>query len=120
METGAEDGMWSYPRYRAWLDKRTNFNVAPREIVADEEETVANLRARRQPEQSPVKRGASRACNRHFPKAERCGPSRIEIEPTEVFEKYSSSRRDGPGVARRVLSQKNFLGFRCHGVEVSQ
>jgi twitching motility protein PilT len=44
IETGAEYGMWSYPRYRAWLDKRTNFNMAAREIVAEEEETATKFR----------------------------------------------------------------------------
>jgi twitching motility protein PilT len=40
METGASEGMWTYPRYRTWLETRKNWHM-PGERV--EEETAAEL-----------------------------------------------------------------------------
>jgi twitching motility protein PilT len=88
IETGAEYGMWSYPRYRAWLDKRTSFNSTARETAPEEEETITNLRTlppvthksshpSRVSEDAPVVAGKQNAGD----------AGRIEIEPTELFEK---------------------------------
>jgi len=88
IETGAEYGMWSYPRYRAWLDKRTNFNVAAREAVVEDEETVTNLRplAPAIPKAAQTGRmGEPATVNSAQPNSTEAG--RIEIEPTETFEK---------------------------------
>lgn len=77
IETGAEYGMWSFPRYRTWLDKRSNFNVAAQEPLPEEEGNAApsRLLAPTQPKSIvPEKSAATDA-------------SRIEIEPTEAFEK---------------------------------
>jgi twitching motility protein PilT len=89
IETGAEYGMWSYPRYRAWLDKRAGFNVAPRETLADEDDTVSTVRTlsplmstRPAP---PVRVGEPATAGPAQAKPADAG--RIEIEPTEAFEK---------------------------------
>jgi len=83
IETGAEYGMWSYPRYRAWVDKRSNFNLATRENVAEEEETVVNP-----VHLPPAISRAGQSGNVDEPaRAKAADPGRIEIEPTEIFEK---------------------------------
>jgi twitching motility protein PilT len=76
IETGAEYGMWSYPRYRGWLDKRTNFNVAARETVAEEEDTVTVHRA--------LPPAAPKSAQ---PATKTAEETRLEIEPTEIFDK---------------------------------
>jgi hypothetical protein len=81
IETGAEHGMWSYQRYRAWLDKRTNFNVPAREAHAEDEDTVTNVRALPPAGSKSIQPGPVSA------KPVVPEPGRIEIEPTEVFEK---------------------------------
>jgi hypothetical protein len=88
IETGAEYGMWSYPRYRAWLDKRTNFNVAGRNTVAEEEETVTSLSTL--PPATPKSGSTGRITEpaSAIPaKSMSADPGRIEIEPTENFDK---------------------------------
>jgi len=81
IETGAEYGMWSYPRYRAWLDKRTNFNMAARENAPEEEETTTKFRTlpAAMPKAAPAADISA--------KSNAAEPGRIEIEPTETFEK---------------------------------
>jgi twitching motility protein PilT len=81
VETGAEHGMWSFQRYRAWLDKRTQFHVAPREPDL-EEEAPAPAPAMEMP---PRRDAAALAATSAKPATTE--DSRIEIEPTEIFEK---------------------------------
>lgn len=87
IETGAEYGMWSFARYRPWLDKRAQFNVAPREIQAEEEDTVTAFR----PSAPPPKIGQPARAMESAPggSAKSASPdsARIDIEPTEIFEK---------------------------------
>jgi twitching motility protein PilT len=82
IETGAEHSMWSYARYRAWLDKRTNFNLSGRDAAAGEEESETDLQPlpRPVPEPAPPATGIP-------PRPLAAEPARIEIEPTETFEK---------------------------------
>jgi twitching motility protein PilT len=88
IETGAEHGMWSYPRYRAWLDKRTNFNVSARETVVEEEDTVSNRRSLPPPAPKPGQPGRmSEAVTTSVGMPKAADTGRIEIEPTEAFEK---------------------------------
>jgi twitching motility protein PilT len=77
IETGAEYGMWSFQRYRTWLDKRTNFNVAAHEPMAEEEGAPAP--ARPLPPMQPK--------TDHAAKSSAAGAGPIDIEPSEVFEK---------------------------------
>jgi twitching motility protein PilT len=87
IETGAEFGMWSFPRYRGWLDKRANFHTAAREIMPEEDDTATTMR----PLPSVVPKNASTGRGSEpsaAPAAERkTEASRIEIEPTELFDK---------------------------------
>jgi twitching motility protein PilT len=80
LETGVESGMWTFTRYRNWLDKRTNFHVASRETEPEEEMPAApKLPA------IPLAPKTSHA-GRH-PAAKPADSSRIEIEPSQSFEK---------------------------------
>jgi len=79
LETGANHGMWTFARYRTWLEKRTKFNMQFREAEAaiDEPEPV------REPMPAP---GPTTA---HVPSAKPAATppgNRIEIEPSEEFD----------------------------------
>lgn len=80
LETGAEYGMWTFQRYRSWVDKRANFHQASRDAEVEDEEpvTVASPPSPASPRPAP----ASSA-----PRAAAPDSSRIEIEPTEIFER---------------------------------
>ena len=80
LETGAEYGMWTFQRYRSWVDKRANFHQASREAEVEDEEpvTVASPPSPASPRPAP----ASSA-----PRPAAPDSSRIEIEPTEIFER---------------------------------
>jgi twitching motility protein PilT len=86
VETGAEHGMWTFQRYRGWLDKRTSFHAPSREAEPDEEDSpVPASSAPRLPVAAPTPvRGVVAA---PAPRPERPEAGRIEIEPTEIFEK---------------------------------
>ncbi len=89
LETGAEHGMWTFARYRTWLEKRTNFHVPTATVEPEEPEaiepeiTLPNIRTTKtkpeEPERAPVPQKPSSGAP----------PSsgRIEIEPDEEFEK---------------------------------
>jgi twitching motility protein PilT len=81
IETGAEHGMWSYPRYRAWLDKRTNFNLGGRETASEDEESGTEV----SPAPPPLGNSSQASGIAAAPVV--AEPGRIEIEPTETFEK---------------------------------
>ena len=94
LETGLEHGMWTFQRYRSWLDKRNNFSLPPREVEAADEEPVASGRTMLVPEPSaprPAQAAHTAHTTRPGPEAPapsaRPGSGRIEIEPTETFEK---------------------------------
>jgi twitching motility protein PilT len=91
LETGAADGMWTFARYRTWLDKRTAFHSPWREGAVEEDEPVTP------PKEAPPASG-TQFLNRPRPAAAspgvvspavqpKGGAQRIEIEPTEEFEK---------------------------------
>jgi twitching motility protein PilT len=86
VETGAEHGMWTFQRYRAWLDKRTNFQAPAREAEPEEEETPtpANPAPRISVAAATPARTAAPA---QAARQERTEAGRFEIEPTEIFEK---------------------------------
>ncbi len=89
IETGAEHGMWSYARYRTWLDRRTQFNVFSHEAPASEEDQPSPVRPAAPPPlpgvPPPLRSAESTTTFSAKPKPPE--PSRIEIEPTEAFEK---------------------------------
>ncbi len=87
IETGSEHGMWTFQRYRNWLDKRTNWNIPdqaaepPDSEPAEASPALAGLpvfkagteRARPEKKPAPAPTAAP----------DRGTPARIEIEPTE-------------------------------------
>lgn len=84
IETGAEHGMWSFARYRMWLDRRTDFLVpgrSPEDIP--EEDAPPAVAPRLAPTGRPSALPATPLVK---PKPLTEGP-RIEIEPTEEFDK---------------------------------
>ena len=85
VETGAEHGMWTFQRYRSWLDKRTGFHQPMREAEADEAEAAPPSKpAPRLPAAPPP---SARAEATPAPRPERTEAGRIEIEPSETFER---------------------------------
>jgi twitching motility protein PilT len=93
LETGMESGMWTFQRYRSWLDKRKDFNLPPREVETPDEEPVAPP-----PELAPIR--ADQGHTSHIVRPPltpavasptgalaRPDSGRIDIEPTEIFEK---------------------------------
>ena len=84
LETGAEFGMWTFQRYRAWLEKRTGFQFPSREMEPDEETATLAKPAPRLPATPPPPARAEAA---PAPSPGRAEAGRIEIEPTETFER---------------------------------
>ena len=84
VETGAEHGMWTFQRYRSWIDKRTNFHRPMRETDTEEEAAAPVTSTPRLPATPPP---PTRAGSAPAPQSERSEAARIEIEPTETFEK---------------------------------
>jgi twitching motility protein PilT len=86
VETGAEHGMWTFQRYRGWLDKRSSFHHVSREPEVEEEETAPPTRSAARPTAAPPApvHGSTPA---PAARPERAEGGRIEIEPTEIFER---------------------------------
>jgi twitching motility protein PilT len=84
LETGADHGMWSFHRYRGWLDNRTNWFVPNQTAEApDSEPAEPVVTPPPKPEafplanKGPEKKIARPGALEHKP------PGRIEIEPVE-------------------------------------
>src|SRR5947207_5546227 len=83
LETGAEHGMWSFQRYRNWLQKRTNWyipeqNPEPPDSEMDDIVASAGLPPLAPPPKTAVAERKSKAT-----KSGAGTGARIEIEPTE-------------------------------------
>lgn len=82
LETGADHGMWTFQRYRAWLDSRTNWFLPGQTPEAPDTEATEGLAAVPEPlagtVQRPSDRKASPPASNDAP-----APGRIEIEPVE-------------------------------------
>ncbi|MGO8677572.1 MAG: type IV pilus twitching motility protein PilT [Limisphaerales bacterium] len=87
LETGAEHGMWSFQRYRAWLDNRTNWAIPGQGAEPPDAESAeapakpASLPAfpvASKPAGLPKRAGAAPSAP-----APKSSPDRIEIEPVE-------------------------------------
>ena len=90
LETGAESGMWTFARYRTWLEKRTSFHILSREAEVEEEEPAAPPKMPLIPAAAKPVRGArveSRGPESKPAAAKPADSNRIEIEPVESFEK---------------------------------
>jgi twitching motility protein PilT len=90
VETGAEHGMWTFQRYRSWLDKRSGFHLPMRESETDDEETAGPLPAAPRP---PVAPPSARPAAASGSRPEHAEAGRIEIEPPEIFEKILKKER---------------------------
>jgi hypothetical protein len=84
LETGMESGMWTFQRYRSWLDKRKDFFLPPREVDSIDEEPVAPA-----PEPAVMRAEHGHTSQMARPVAvsvsaapARADSGRIEIEPT--------------------------------------
>ncbi len=85
LETGAEHGMWSFARYRGWLDKRTNFQMPENASPQIEDEPV-----RFSAERPVTKAAETGVIPRSTPKPSPAiagETGRIEIEPVEEFDR---------------------------------
>jgi twitching motility protein PilT len=86
LETGAEHGMWTYQRYRAWLDSRKNWYIPGKIPESSESDTAEAGPSLARPPAFPI---ASRPAKpepkhglpSHLPETK--APTRIEIEPGE-------------------------------------
>ncbi len=87
LETGAEHGMWTFQRYRNWLDHRTSWHIPGQNPEPPDSETpeasqpapilpafASGTRPATPPPEPPASRSAA-----HVKRP----PGRIEIEPTE-------------------------------------
>lgn len=88
METGAEHGMWTFQRYRTWLDQRKNWAInsqstePPDSEPAESNPAQAALRPASTPNEMPSSKQAP--VRAHVaPAAPPSREGRIEIEPTE-------------------------------------
>jgi twitching motility protein PilT len=84
METGAEAGMWTFPRYQTWMSKRTSWHVPnPGDEAPDSEPADAatppsqNITSSRPPKPPTIASAASPPTPSSHPAAP------IEIEPVE-------------------------------------
>ena len=88
LETGAEHGMWTYARYRSWLEKRTNFHIPSRDLELVDNDAPAAVTP---PPLPPSSATTSAPSATPTPKVPTTNPqtsaSRIEIEPVEEFDK---------------------------------
>ena len=88
IETGAEHGMWTFARYRGWLEKKTNFHIPSSASALPDEEEVSAPSAL--PPMSPstpsVPKKAAESKSSIPTSAPKTSGARIEIEPDEDFE----------------------------------
>jgi twitching motility protein PilT len=90
LETGAAEGMWTFARYRAWLEKRTHFHILSREAEVEEDEPMAPAKIPPIPAPPKTSHGGRASGSSPAPAAGTAKPAgarRIEIEPEESFDK---------------------------------
>jgi twitching motility protein PilT len=83
METGADQGMWTFARYRNWMESRKNWHIpglqAEEEPAADEMPVMEEVKSA--PPPMPVKVAAAQGASAKSPPAASGGKDRLEIEP---------------------------------------
>jgi twitching motility protein PilT len=87
LETGVESGMWTFTRYRNWLDKRTSFHIAARETEEQGEDIPVPPKL---PAVSATTFHTGQGVRHHVEKP--AEGNRIEIEPVESFDKILKPR----------------------------
>jgi twitching motility protein PilT len=81
METGAEHGMWTFPRYRHWLEKRSQWHFPEQHGEPSEPEQAPRAAALAAPPASPKPTvSPAPVAGGNAPST---APGRIEIEPVE-------------------------------------
>ncbi len=86
LETGAEHGMWTLQRYRAWLDSRKNWYIPGKSPEPADGEPAEAAPTPARPPAFPIAPKSSKSETRHGAAAHGAGsksPVRIEIEPGE-------------------------------------
>jgi len=85
LETGAEHGMWSFQRYRAWLEKRAKWHIPGQnpESPDTEETEIATPGANLPPASAPSKLSLPPKIASPAPQPAPRPVHRIEIEPDE-------------------------------------
>lgn len=83
IETGADHGMWSFQRYRGWLESRKNWHL-PGDVPEAAEPEVPAAAA---PVRAPVFPLGKKSPAPTMPDPNPAKPGRIEIEPAEEFGK---------------------------------
>jgi twitching motility protein PilT len=87
LETGADHGMWSFQRYRSWLDNRKNWHIPGPAPEATEGESSEPAQTPARPQAFPIANRGGGAQAKAFKLASETSeskpPGRIEIEPTE-------------------------------------
>src|SRR5438552_9871805 len=86
LETGAEHGMWSFQRYRSWLENRTKWSIPAQNPEPPDTEPAETVLAA--PALPPMRSGAKPARPEKTPVQPeplpaKKGSDRIEIEPSE-------------------------------------
>jgi len=95
LETGLEQGMFTYLRYRSWLDKQTRFNTLQAEAEPEPESEIRPVHLPRPAAPSAPNPASPSSPTSHYSRpaakptdAPASGDSRrIEIEPTEDFDR---------------------------------
>ncbi len=86
LETGAEHGMWTLQRYRAWLDSRKNWHIPGKSPEPADSEAGGAMPPPSRPPAFPLMPKPSKSEAKHGAHAHGHGtkaPTRIEIEPAE-------------------------------------
>jgi len=86
LETGAEHGMWSLHRYRAWLDKRTKWHLPDQDSEALDSEPAELSAAPAMPPPPPLTTKPPSTDHKPVPsphEPHKKSSERIEIEPVE-------------------------------------
>ena len=86
LETGAEHGMWTFARYRNWLEKRTNFYIPPTNSALADDDTQSPVAAP-PPIPAATKPVVTSATEKARAPKSPGDATRIEIEPVEEFDK---------------------------------
>ena len=86
LETGAEHGMWTFQRYRAWLDSRKNWYIPGKTAEAAETEPAEAATAPARPAAFPIAPKHAKPDAKHVSPSHLTGTkgsARIDIEPGE-------------------------------------
>lgn len=87
LETGAEHGMWTFKRYRTWLDKKSNFHIPAKPSAMPDDFVPASVQPMSLSPAAPITPTRKIVEPKATPTPPAAQPStgRIEIEPVEEF-----------------------------------